>query len=157
MHNRPFHACTLYEPIRGGFLLLAPGGNRCGLIADAHSPCYLELQGRPVEWRRCDLMVAIGPDLMGAAREFRDGDTVRVYPHGRPNRNANGKVLMVSRNQRLIALSFEAKPPFAVRDPVPHNPEVGITLFLRREAMNGQPIGPWIECSFRGHYEIEAL
>jgi hypothetical protein len=36
-----------------GLLMPNPGSNQCALITTAHSPCYLEIEGKPVEWSAC--------------------------------------------------------------------------------------------------------
>lgn len=35
------------------FRLLNTHGNQCGLVCTAHSPCALEIEGKPVEWSEC--------------------------------------------------------------------------------------------------------
>jgi len=88
---------------------------------------------------------------------FTKGQQVLVYPHGHQDRSATGKVLIISNNQRSIAVGFPDKPPFTVGDVLAIHPEHGITMFLLRGAINGNPLGPWVEAFSGGHYEIEAL
>jgi hypothetical protein len=38
------------------FLLLATGGNQCGLVADRHAPCWMEVNQLEVQWRSCPLI-----------------------------------------------------------------------------------------------------
>jgi len=45
---------------------------------------------------------------------MRTGDQVRVYPHGKPELAATGRVTLVSDNQLSIAVAFTDKPPFAI-------------------------------------------
>jgi hypothetical protein len=41
------------------FALFDSGGNQCALINDAYSPCYLEVEEKPVDWRECERVAAI--------------------------------------------------------------------------------------------------
>lgn len=44
--------------MNGMFGRLVPtGGNQCGLITTAHSPCKMELNGNPIDESRCPLVV----------------------------------------------------------------------------------------------------
>jgi len=83
---------------------------------------------------------------------MKTGDMVKVYPHGSPGQAAEGKVLIVSGNQKAVTVGFEEKPPFAiVRDIMAISPRDDmITMFLYR-----YEIGPWVEMVGGGHYEIE--
>ena len=83
---------------------------------------------------------------------MKTGDTVLVHPHGSPEQATVGKIVVISANQRSIAVAFEHLPPFAFETA----PVIGIHLehgfmFLacREEA------GPWRELAGGGHYEIE--
>lgn len=62
-HNCPFYGQGMFLSFttRGAapFLLLGAGGNRCGLIVDALSPCILEADGQPVEWSACPNVKAV--------------------------------------------------------------------------------------------------
>ena len=82
------------------------------------------------------------------------GDRVKVYPHGKPELSAKGKVLILS--GRSIAVGFEDKPRFAIsREGVLIHPTEGIVMMAGRTELNGAPWGPWIESFNGGHYEIE--
>jgi hypothetical protein len=35
------------------FLLIATTGNQCALLINRHAPCYMEIEGLPVDWREC--------------------------------------------------------------------------------------------------------
>lgn len=35
------------------FVLMASDGNQCGLITGSHSPCHMEVNHLPIEWREC--------------------------------------------------------------------------------------------------------
>ena len=44
---------------------------------------------------------------------MKQGDRVKVYPHGKPEANAEGKIEIISDNQISIAVSFGEGPlPF---------------------------------------------
>lgn len=73
-----------------------------------------------------------------------DGDDVRVYPHGSPEQAAIGRVITCSEDQRSIMIGFPDKPPF-----VTFADSQVLFLGLRYD------IGPWIELTREGHYEIE--
>jgi hypothetical protein len=84
------------------------------------------------------------------------GDIVQVYPHGHPDQAADGTVVMISMNKLSIAVSFGDKPSFASAHwKMASHPQHGIVLLAHRYAVNGIPIGPWIEVFDGGHYEIE--
>jgi hypothetical protein len=71
----------------------------------------------------------------------KQGDQVRVYPHGQPEQAARGTVVLISMNQRSIAVGFSDKQPFAhFDDPLPVHPEHGIVLMAVR-----YDAGPWTE------------
>ena len=88
---------------------------------------------------------------------FAKGQLVRVYPHGCADQAAGATVLIISPNQRSIAVGFLDKPPFAnfTRRGVCVHPDHGICLFATREAINGTPWGPWVDVVGGGHFEIE--
>lgn len=80
------------------------------------------------------------------------GQKVSVYPHGKPAEAAAGSVVIISANQRSIAVAFEDKPPFCIcKDGFTMHPQFGIIMLAMRES-----VGPWIEMVGGGHYEIEA-
>lgn len=87
------------------------------------------------------------------------GQNVRVYPHGNPDQAADGTVMLISGNQRSIAVAFGDFPPFAFRGgaQVAIHVEFGAMLFATREELDGVPWGPWVELGFGDHYEIEAI
>jgi hypothetical protein len=87
---------------------------------------------------------------------MKGGDCVQVYPHGKPELAADATVRICSANQCAIAVSFDARPPFAKGDVMIHS-EFGIMLFAQREKLNGVPWGPWIEILGGGHFEIEEV
>ena len=53
----PFYGRAYFEGVRGGplppFVLYPTFGNQCALITDRHSPCVLEVEQRPVDFRAC--------------------------------------------------------------------------------------------------------
>jgi hypothetical protein len=72
-------------------------------------------------------------------------------------RGAAARVVLISDNQRSIAVEFEDKPYF-VEVPFHVDRYTGrIVMLLMREAIDGQPIGLWVELVGGGHYEIEPL
>ena len=84
------------------------------------------------------------------------GDKVRVYPHGSPAQAATATVLMISKNQRSIAIAFDDKPPFAIARRGGHWLYEGrITMLATRAEIDGKPWGPWVELVDGGHYEME--
>ena len=84
------------------------------------------------------------------------GDKVRVYPHGSPKLATTAEVLIISDNQRAIAVAFGDAPPFVTsKAGVAIHPEHGVVLLAKREILNGKPWGPWVETFGGGHYEIE--
>lgn len=50
--NCPFYGRALVFAGRP-FTLLGTGGNQCAIIIDRHSPCALEIDNQPVDWRTC--------------------------------------------------------------------------------------------------------
>ena len=96
---------------------------------------------------------------MKAEEAFAKGQSVRVYPHGDPGQIATGTVILVSSNQRSIAVAFEHLPSFAFRDgkDVAIHSDHGVMLLAMRVELNGVPWGPWVELGHGGHYEIEAI
>ena len=83
------------------------------------------------------------------------GEAVRVYPHGSPDQAATGSIIMISQNERAIAVAFGDKPPFA-KGTVAFHSEFGVVFLAMRTTLNGETWGPWIETANGGHYEIEA-
>lgn len=84
---------------------------------------------------------------------FTQGQRVNVYPHGSPMQGSGGSVVLISENQRAIAVRFDSMPPFAFGPKMPQvgfHP-LGIVMLAQRFE-----IGPWIELAGGGHYEIEA-
>lgn len=90
---------------------------------------------------------------------MKAGDAVRVYPHGSPAKAATAKVIMLSPNERSIALSFADSPPFAIvkGGGAAIHPEHGLMMLAHREELDGKPWGPWIEMFGGGHYEVEEI
>jgi len=85
-------------------------------------------------------------------------DKVRVYPHGSPDQAALATILIVSDNQRSIAVEFSDRPPFAVDKSggmMLHREHGTIVMMATRGELNGRAWGPWIEMRGGGHYEIE--
>lgn len=85
--------------------------------------------------------------------ELKIGDRVRVHPHGQPEESAEGTIIMISGNQRSIAVAFgEEKPPFVkpLESGMSIHRELGFVLLAMR-----YEVGPWIELYNGGHYEIE--
>ena len=65
--NCPFYgysmiaqSATTVGPV---FTLVSSHGNQCGVITGRHSPCYLEAEGKRVEWRECSYIKAIRMEL----------------------------------------------------------------------------------------------
>jgi hypothetical protein len=87
---------------------------------------------------------------------MKQDDRVRVYPHGKPEQSTIATVAIISTNQCSIAVAFEDSPPFRVMHKgTLIDPGRGMMLCARREMLNGQPWGPWIEIFDGGHFEIE--
>jgi hypothetical protein len=83
---------------------------------------------------------------------MKTGDRVRVYPHGKPRLSAVGKVAMCSTNGCALVLLFEDKPPFVSASPGFFvHAELGCIVML----LSRYEVGPWIEATHGGHYEIE--
>ena len=69
---------------------------------------------------------------------------------------ATATVLMISKNQRSIAIAFDDKPPFAIARRGGHWLYEGrITMLATRAEIDGKPWGPWVELVDGGHYEME--
>lgn len=82
-----------------------------------------------------------------------NGDTVWVYPHGKPKQASPATVELISSNERSIALKLTEKPSWArivVEGVFMFKDGTGIAMLLTRES-----VGPWVEMTGRGHYEIE--
>jgi hypothetical protein len=60
MKNCPFYGCSCFTsstPQRTyPFVLMATNGNQCGLVTTSHSPCHMEVNQLPVDWRECPLV-----------------------------------------------------------------------------------------------------
>lgn len=50
--NCPFYGC---HDAMG--LLIDSGGNQCALISESYSPCKMELEGLPVNWKTCPVFL----------------------------------------------------------------------------------------------------
>lgn len=50
--NCPFHGC-----IGASGALQETDGNQCALVIDKFAPCELEVQGKAVDWRVCQVFV----------------------------------------------------------------------------------------------------
>lgn len=86
---------------------------------------------------------------------IQNDDVVRVWPHGSPDRWADGKVQIISKNQRSIAVVFDDKPPFVVdKSGGMLVSFAGLTMMATRSELRGKPWGPWIEMMGGGHFEI---
>jgi hypothetical protein len=81
------------------------------------------------------------------------GDIVNVWAAGQPARKARATVLIVSSNQRSIAVAFEDKPPFQIHDGWVIHREHGLTMFAGRD----EPAGPWREMLQDRQFEIELV
>lgn len=83
--NCPFYGRRLValesEP---PFLLFNQRGNQCALCTASHSPCDLEIDQRPVDWRACERIRAIRDDVDADARELRAATccSLRTRPNG---------------------------------------------------------------------------
>ena len=79
-------------------------------------------------------------------------DTIWIHPHGAPQEAVAATVVMVSCNERAIALRLHAKPVWCrmAEGFFLHQDHGQITMLLYREKF-----GPWIELVHQGHYEIE--
>jgi len=55
--NCPFYGAVYFEGQRGTphppFVLFPTEGNECAVVTNRHTPCYLEIEGQPVDWRNC--------------------------------------------------------------------------------------------------------
>jgi len=88
------------------------------------------------------------------------GDRVKVFPHGSPERSAEAVIMVISENQRSIAVAFQGRPPFIVDKSggMMVDRELGnIVMMATRGELHGKAWGPWVEMMGGGHYEIEAL
>jgi hypothetical protein len=58
--NCPFYGRAIFiakdQPKDPPFVLFEQGGNQCGLITTAHSPCLMEMVHEPVDWKTCTLV-----------------------------------------------------------------------------------------------------
>lgn len=83
---------------------------------------------------------------------FTIGELVKVYPHGSPRRFAIGQVILISENQRSIAVCFDDKPPFCTiqHGVIIYRGEIVMALYREEH-------GPWIELIGNGQFEIENL
>lgn len=63
--NCPFYGRYLFGSLshvdQRPFMLLDSYGNQCAVIMVAHSPCYLEVEGKPVDWRECQRVKDLTP------------------------------------------------------------------------------------------------
>jgi len=91
------------------------------------------------------------------APAIQNGGTVWVYPHGRPDEAVTATVDLISGNGLSIAIRLSDKPSWCrIADGfLLHTQYSQIEMLLMREAVDGQPVGPWIELARGGHYEIE--
>ena len=94
---------------------------------------------------------------MKEAPAIQNGGAVWVYPHGSPDEAVTATVDLISGNGRAIAIRLNEKPPWCrIKDGFLLHPEdFRIAMLLSREAVDDQPIGPWIEIMGGGHYEID--
>lgn len=93
---------------------------------------------------------------MKEAAAIRNGGTVWVYPHGSPREAVTATVDLISGNGRAIAIRLNRKPWCQIADgSFLHRDDFRIAMLLTREAVDDEPIGPWIEVVGGGHYEIE--
>jgi hypothetical protein len=89
----------------------------------------------------------------------KTGDTVKVYPHGKPGLASEGTVMVISGNQLAIGVSFTDKPAFVVDQSgglAIHRTTGDLILLANRIELRGVPWGPWVELFGQGHFEIEA-
>ena len=84
---------------------------------------------------------------------MKQGDVVNVFPHGKPEQKALGTIVILSSNERQIAVAFDDKPPFATihRDGMFLTRDGGKLMFFATR----EEVGPWVEFMRQGHYEIE--
>ncbi len=63
--NCPFYGRHLFNTslIQRGtpFTLMDSRGNQCALVTGTYSPCYLELEGREVNWQDCKRVAELTP------------------------------------------------------------------------------------------------
>jgi hypothetical protein len=83
---------------------------------------------------------------------MENGDVVRVYPHGKEQHAVEATVIVVSKNERSIAVALGNIPPLWKSLGYTVHLEHGVVLVAYR-----QDVGPWIELFNGGHYEIEEL
>ena len=91
---------------------------------------------------------------------MKTGDTVKVHQHGSPERSSEAKVLLLSENERSIALHFADKPAFVVDKSggmAIHRDNGYLVMLATRSELHGKPWGPWIEIFGGGHFEIEEV
>ncbi len=86
-----------------------------------------------------------------------NGQTVWIYPHGSPGQAVEARIDLLSNNGRSIALRLRGKPDWCRIDGglLLHQEDFRAEMLLLREAIDGQPIGPWQEIFRGGQYEIE--
>ena len=93
---------------------------------------------------------------MKEASAIQNGGAVWVYPHGSPHEAVTATVDLISGNGRAIALRLNERPSWCrITDGFfLHRQDFRIAMLLAREAVDDEPIGPWIEVVGGGHYEI---
>jgi hypothetical protein len=80
------------------------------------------------------------------------GDSVRVFPHGSPERAAVGVLEGVTDASSEVASSYVVMVLFDTMPPFAKGGEPPIRMVLINYGL-----GPWVEPGRGGHYEVESV
>jgi len=83
---------------------------------------------------------------------IRYGATVTVFPQGKPEQAAIGTVMIISENQRSIAVNFADKPAFV--NMMKHGAFLCAAGVIMLALRDGADL-PWIEVTSGSRVEIE--
>jgi hypothetical protein len=79
MKNCPFYGHTMFVSTvpnySKAFVLMPSDGNQCGLITSSHSPCHMEINQLPVEWRNCPYV----SDIRIGTKDFIANEQLKGY------------------------------------------------------------------------------
>jgi len=53
LNNCPFYGHSTHFTGPRAYIMLDTQGNQCALLFSVFAPCYMEVQGLPVDWRQC--------------------------------------------------------------------------------------------------------
>ena len=51
--NCPFYGHSTHFTSPRQFILISTQGNQCALLFSTFAPCYMEINGKPIDWREC--------------------------------------------------------------------------------------------------------